>query len=305
MTIYSSSVDASGNWTVSVPSSAPLAAGTYRRRVRQTLPNGTVSAWSDYVPLTIQALDADAQAYLGAFTTPPSQDYRDEVNAFVTGLKADGLWALAANGGIWDFAGETQQGALLDMRKPTRSATLYGTVAANTFAANLGFTGNGTDINIVPGTYAQNTAITGSNGCVCWIESVDKREAKPIFGDSQSGDGFYGITNGSATQGLYQRYAYGVSAGETEAAPQTSQGFSGLNRLDATGYSRWLREQEFNYTKAPGTFNSSRTIRWLAASSFSTRTIAFGGLFAGLTQAQKNALRARLTTFYARRAVPV
>ena len=92
-------------------------------------------------------MDPNAQLIISAFTTPPTDERAELINATVQRLKVGGVWPLLDV--LYMFAAADSQAALVNWRKPgTFNATL---VNAPTFAADRGFTGNGTTAYIETG----------------------------------------------------------------------------------------------------------------------------------------------------------
>lgn len=83
-------------------------------------------------------LQAEALAYFGRMTTPPSAAFRDAVNWAIWRWKATGAWSLIK--GLWWLAADTSQAGLLSVIGDTpRDAVIVGT--APTFTALKGFSG--------------------------------------------------------------------------------------------------------------------------------------------------------------------
>ena len=83
-------------------------------------------------------LQAEALAYFGRMTTPPSAAFRDAVNWAIWRWKAIGAWSLIK--GLWWLAADTSQAGLLSVIGDTpRDAVIVGT--APTFTALKGFSG--------------------------------------------------------------------------------------------------------------------------------------------------------------------
>lgn len=83
-------------------------------------------------------LQAEALAYFGRMTTPPSAAFRDAVNWAIWRWKAIGVWPLIK--GLWWLAADTSQAGLLSVIGDTpRDAVVVGT--SPTFTALKGFSG--------------------------------------------------------------------------------------------------------------------------------------------------------------------
>lgn len=100
--------------------------------------------------------DASAQAIFDAFTTPPTDARKDVIETFVLALKAADVWDELDI--FYVLAAETSQAARINWKNPgvkTSSA-----VNSPVFAADRGYTGNGTsarlDTGWVPSTDAVN-----------------------------------------------------------------------------------------------------------------------------------------------------
>ena len=304
MPVYSATADQNGRFSITVPASEPLAPGAYRWRDRITLPDGRVGDWSPYKSLVIRELDPSAAAYVGAMTTPPSAALLDDINNLFVGLRADGLLSLFENGGgLWDLAGETPQAALLNMVAPTKSVTL---VNAPTHTPGLGITGDGVSAYVAFGLYSDFPVLGINNGAIVWVEATNLRSGTPITADNRAGSGMYACINFNGTTGFDSRWSMGTSGDDTGPPVDNSAGFGAMTRLDASGYTRWMRESKEFCARTPTVQLVSSQIRGLASSGgWSRRTLAFEGFLRGATDAQVIALRTRLTTFYSRRGVPV
>lgn len=86
------------------------------------------------------SFDPDALRWFAAMPTQPSGQVKTILNAFVFGLKADGLWSLIDGGNFLCL--ETLEQGLVDFKSPSRVATLAPGFTS-TFTSYRGVTGSG------------------------------------------------------------------------------------------------------------------------------------------------------------------
>lgn len=91
-------------------------------------------------PLTWGDADPDAKAFFDALPDPEPDIVKEFANAYIVGLKADGLWSNIDGGNILCLG--TAGNGLVDFRNPSRVATRAGS-PTHTFTAYRGFTGSG------------------------------------------------------------------------------------------------------------------------------------------------------------------
>lgn len=90
-------------------------------------------------PPAVSPYDPDATAYFARMSTQEPDAFKVVVSAFVTGLKADGVWALIDRLGL--FATTTEANALFDLKQTTKIFARGGTT---TFTTQRGIAGDGT-----------------------------------------------------------------------------------------------------------------------------------------------------------------
>lgn len=245
--------------------------------------------------LTVAAAeDADAAAYLNAQTTAPSSTERSLVDALVRGLKDDGVW----NSLDWLtlLAAETQQAALLNVRKPTKTLT---TANTPTFTANRGFTGNGTTSYLdlgEPFATTGNLFVQNSASMGVWANAEGATGSKPHIGN---------IANSPRST----ISARSTSGNETFQANDSSTDTLMVSNLSRLGHRAWSRTAA---GVKRGFFNGSRTADLTTASvavntsngsllrsgtSYADDRLAAFWSAAGLTDAQVTAIHNRLNTY--------
>lgn len=172
--------------------------------------------------------DSDAQAYFDQLTGTVPDSYKIAVNAFVLALKASGDWNHLVR--CWIHAAPNQQNARVSVKNP--SSTPITEINSTTWNANLGYTGNGsnmaldTNFNALSGdaAFVQNShgfgvyTRTASNGNMNEVGLLDAVSAITIqsrlvtttpYACSQSASDAY---VSSSSQGFWQAKRTGAAA---------------------------------------------------------------------------------------------
>jgi hypothetical protein len=105
---------------------------------------------------TYRNYEPETNIILSRFATIPAQAECDAINAYVAGLKADGLWTNLYQ--LVIFAFDDAQAALINLITGNYWTKLVG---APTFTTNRGFTTNGTTTAIDSGFNVQTSGISG------------------------------------------------------------------------------------------------------------------------------------------------
>lgn len=116
--------------------------------------SGVQSSGNPSIPM-----QAETQAYLGRFSTAPSDTFRNALNQAIYRWKQAGVWSLVQD--LWLLCGGTQADSLRNLITAARDATISG---APTFTAHGGFSGLGAS-NYVSLPFS-STGVTMNSGFI-------------------------------------------------------------------------------------------------------------------------------------------
>lgn len=144
-----------------------------------------------------------AAAYFSAMPTPLTSAEKALVSSFVNGLIADNLWRLFDRIGIRCLG--TQAQSLVDLKDPSRSATIYATPAL-TFTPNRGFTGSSSaDTTNLPDSIntgfipsAAGGQMTLNSSSIGMYVATNTSSANVAFGANGTNDLYVIIRNASS-----------------------------------------------------------------------------------------------------------
>jgi hypothetical protein len=238
--------------------------------------------------------DPDVLAYIATLTTPPSATERGRLNALVTGLKQDGVWALLDRLNV--LAAETSQAGLRDLRNPSKTLAIGGTV---TFTADRGFQGDGTTgyldvgeiFNASGNQFAQNSATVG-----VWCNLAGTTGIKPHFGN---------LANAARTQinardsAGNENFRFNDSSDDTFMATTGSRmGHRAATRTGATTKKGFFAGAVVaSLTTASTGVNTTNGCLLRSATSFADDRLAAFYSGAGMSDAQLAAIHPRLNTY--------
>lgn len=131
-------------------------------RAVNAIGNGADSDTKSVTPTAGSAYDPDAQAYIDGYAPASSTTFKDSINAFIVGTKADGVWAKLD----WlTVPADTSAGSLRNVKNLAKTAA---GVNSPTFTAYRGFQGDGTAAHVDIGepfssaaNFSQNSATLG------------------------------------------------------------------------------------------------------------------------------------------------
>jgi len=186
--------------TITIAADAPL--GSQNWALSEALSGATNTPKPSTGSATVGAgsgftfTNSEASTYVAAMTVEPSNTIKTAIDQLVTDLKAAGVFAKMD--ALWLVDAHDDQAARLNLIAPA-SNTITGTA---TFAAGIGFTGNGTsaldsNYDLSAGTnytdasasiFAHSPAFNSSNGPIFGVTSTSDVIMQPIL----SGGGFFG-----------------------------------------------------------------------------------------------------------------
>lgn len=230
--------------------------------------------------------DSDAEAYVAAFSTQPSNTVKLKVDTFFQALKTASLYTKIDV--MWWPGAPTSQAALLNMKNPATFTLTE--VSSPTFTANQGYAGNGTSSYLNTGwdptnngsAYQENSAHmayysrTNSTGTVLDMgsRSSSANEQTYILGRSASNTAQFRMNqdaNGSFAPASTDSSGFfiGTRTGATALALYRNGASLGTDNTSSGG----ITAMDF-YICAANRNNSPEL--------FSTRQIAFASLGGGL-----------------------
>ncbi len=264
-----------------MPSAAPGQAILGRRGSRRVIGVNSV------------VFDASALAYFAAMTVQPDDTFKNAVNAFYVGAKADGFYT--GMDAFWFYCANSTQSAYLNGKNPaTFTTTEAGT---GTFTAYRGYQPNGTtgylnsgfNPTTAGGVYTLNAAAFGAyiNGGVdTTVRTVGQTAAASVATlVPRNGSAFASIRVNNAT------------AATTAVALPSRLGWRGANRKDATNISVFVEGVRTDFTQTSSAIPTSNMTFGAdpGLPEFSQDRIAFAFVGA-LSDAQMANLRTRLVT---------
>lgn len=239
-------------------------------------------------------LDPATIAYLGALPTPPTVAVTALLNTFFAGLKTDNLWNSLDGGNILCMATAGQ--SYIDIKKPTRVATLSGTP---TFTSYRGFTGTAT-----LGEYVDTTFVASTQG-IAYLQN-SAHFGVWVRNNIQSAAVAMGVTTGAnsyviprnLTDGFVSRVNDTTNA--TVAAVVDSSGFSCVTRTGASATQVYKNGAALGAAgSAASTGVPSGTVKYLNSAVGGTsglHQVAFGCYGGALDATQAANLYARVNT---------
>jgi hypothetical protein len=238
-------------------------------------------------------VQSETSALLARMAVQPSLNRRSQIDALIAGLKQDSVWA------DLDFlhvlAAHDSQAALLNWKSPSFDAT-----ATATFAADRGYTGNGTstfvDTNFNPATaggqFAQNDM---TFGIWCLTAALDTASAAGWF------NGTNGITINPRSTSDTLSYRANQAAVTTSAGSANPNGIGQFTvvRTGASATAMFKNGSQFLAGAEASTALVSATLRYgsITAAGFSTRQIAAGFGGKALTPTKVAALYTRMAAY--------
>lgn len=235
--------------------------------------------------------DPAATAYFDAMTVQPNATRKGLINDLITGLKADGVWALLDWLNL--AAAHDEQAARINMINPAQIATSHGTVS---FTVDRGATSDGStgywDTGVSPATgtphYTQNNCHAG-----VWL-GTDLSGVQVDIGNARM---FIRARNGTAMQGNFQG-GFAHSGSGTLPGP-TSIGHSAFSRTASTTTEIYKDGAGIatNATASIEVISNTITLMANSGSSHSPRRHQAGHWGASLTPAQMAALYGRFNTY--------
>lgn len=241
--------------------------------------------------------NSSADAYFSALPDAEPAPVKAIVNAFIVGLKADGLWSNIDGGNILCLG--TAGNGLVDFRNPSRVATRAGS-PTHTFTAYRGFAGSGAaavnqtdyiDTGFVPssagGAFTQNSAHLG-------IYSRSAGQATPYDAGALGTNGFYFRTRstGDAFTGNSNRNTLTTFSGSVA----DGSGSFIMSRTAAMVTSAYRNGALVGTISSASIAAPDASIRYLQVQTLAatTRQISFGCYGAGLNAQEAAKLDARV-----------
>lgn len=257
-----------------------------------------------FVALVSGGYDASARSYFDAMPTQPTQAEKRIVDAFIRGLKADGLWEKIDGGNILCLGTAAQ--CYVDFKVPTRVATVY-SVPTFTFTANRQFMGSGSgDTTNLPdsintgftpstagGQFSQNSA----HLAIYRVQSGGTTSTRNIAGANGTADftimprSTGDVLSGRACNATADTFLSGITDGT---------GFFLISRTGAAATFGQNNATQGSTITTASTGNPNDAIRYLQINGLSgalnSEGIAFGCYGGGLTPAEGLLLNTRVQT---------
>jgi len=222
--------------------------------------------------------DADAQAVFAAFTTPPTTDRKAVINAYIVGLKADGIWTLLDL--LYLMAAADSQAATINFKNPAAFQLI--SVNSPAFVADQGFTGNGTSSRLrTQFTPSANGANFTQDSASVWVWSrTNAQNANVAAGNITAPRVFITPRN------LSDNLLFGANDGTTSTvANANSSGLIGSQRINGTTKRAWRNGAQVGADVTLASTAVANAEQWLCggnSSNFSTFQESLGAWGASL-----------------------
>lgn len=255
--------------------------------------------------VTIQ-FDSDASALFARMSTPPSNQWKQRIDDLIVELKASGYFQLMDSLYI-PRTGETQQAALLDWRRSTKSAILNGSAtwsAADGFVGSIA-AGSYVDTDFTPSVDGVNLAL--NSGCI-FAYIVTRPQISGGTGYVWGASGTAGNNNAIASDNPATgavSYSLSNSALRTSANSKAGTGLLCIVRTSATTVTAYLNGVYIDTTSvATATSLCDRAIAILASrtsliGSCSSGAIAAWGAGDAFSAAEQNDIKAIMDVYFA------
>jgi hypothetical protein len=291
----------SGVWTVTP--TTPLGIGINNVTATQTVA-GNESLPSGLRAVTVNAIDADAWAYIDAMTVVPSFARQTLLNTLVTALKTAGVWSKLDV--LYLLAAHDNQASRLNAKAPaTFSLTATTVTTAPTFVADQGWKGGGagaTAGGYLAGTFNPATApsphfVQDDAFMGVWVRTASSATANNTHRElGAAGASYIASRNAVAGNMLTQANA---AASDLTATGGTGVGFFAWSRQSSASYHPFFNATDLgavvraSFLPSNAAFNICR-----ASGAYSDAELCSVVWGSGLTTAQEadfyNALHAYL-----------
>lgn len=239
--------------------------------------------------------DAASAAYFAAMSVQPSNARKAVIDAFIRGLKSDGIWSLLD--GCHILAAHDEQAARVDIKTPSRVATKGG---APVFTVDRGYTGSavasGTsdyiDTGFNPSTGGGNWGVNSAHfGAWCLTNIAGGLIS---LGINASDDAYMILRSGSDQ--VQTRMNDGITL--TTAGVTDARGLTLVSRTASNLYKIFKNGAVFGTTTNAASARPNGTFRYLQVQSAAStnQQLAFGCFGGGLSDALAAALTNRVQT---------
>jgi hypothetical protein len=289
----------SGIWTVTP--STPLGTGINNITATQTVA-GNESLSSGLVAVTVNAIDADAWAYIDAMTVVPAFARQTLINTLVGSLKMAGVWSKLD--ALYLLAAHDAQAARLNAKAP--GSFMLGTNGAPVFTTDHGYKGTG--LGSTAGGYL-TSAFTPSTASGQWALNsahlaVYVRTATTATTSLQAAE--IGTTGASiftkhATAGNISTVLNDGTVSSTAGGTPNQLGYFCLSRTASAGYAKYHDGAAQAAAVVTSTTLPSSAVTLLRASttSYCDAELCAAHWGGGLTATEAGDLRTALHTYLA------
>lgn len=255
-------------------------------------PAGTVFRRPAPAPGAAPAVeDAATTAYVAAMTVAPTQARRALIDAFVKGLKADGLWAKFSRLSL--LAAHDEQAGRLDLINPAKSLTAVNSPA---FTIDRGFQGDGATSYLHAGESPQGPYVQNDAHVAVYANGGSGTGAKVQLGHT-SGASVLIQASTTSSGGVRINDATNLAL---PAPPNASRnGFRCVSRTGANARAAYRADAAVaSDTTASGAITGSNiALGRYGSSTYGGDQFAFYSYGASLTAAQEAALYARVNAY--------
>jgi hypothetical protein len=228
--------------------------------------------------------DSDAAAIFAAFSIAPTPARKAIINAYIVGLKADGIWPLLDL--LYLMAAADSQAGTINWKSPAS----FGLIGVNSpsFTADRGYTGNGTSSRLrtqyTPSVNGVNFQKDNASGWV-WLGSNASSGATPDFGSTTAPRVVITGSNAGTASGDIN-----TAAGASLSAAFATPGMIGIQRRASADRRFFLNgvQAATSATVSTGAASQEQWVCGANASAFSNKQqamAAWGASLSGLEAA--------------------
>lgn len=286
-----------GTWTVT-PSS-DLGLGANSMTATQTV-GGNESLPSGAVTITVNAIDADAWAYIAAMTVRPDFARQTLIKNLVDSLKTAGVWTeLDA---LYLLAAHDAQAARLNVKAP--GSFNLTAVSSPTFTTDRGYTGTGA--GTTPGGYLStgfNPSTAGGQFALndahisVWVRTASSSTTNGAMSEVGNANAFISSKNATAGQ-IVARMNDSTTTGVAAGTPNSTEFFC-LSRSGSSAYSRYHNATSLGDLAQASTsiFNDSIYLLRRGTTTYSDAQISAASVGGSLTTTQEGDFYNALHTY--------
>lgn len=236
----------------------------------------------------------ESSGLFARFTTPPTLARKALINNYILALKTAGVWTKLD--ALYLFAAADTQGACLNWVQNLYNCTL---VSSPTFAADRGYTGNGSsayvDSGFNPATASGPKYVRDDASFALW----SRTSGTSTVSDGGEYDGTDGLTLQTRDGTDNMNYRVNNATGTANPGVTSGAGLFAVRRTTSTAIKSYWNGAVVGTGGQTSVAVNSVTVKFLTASgsSFSSRQLAMGRIGQSLTDAEEAAFYTATLTY--------